>query len=268
MSYRIERKKDTPHGNLVVEIRNVKGDFPSHTHEFFEWSYIYKGEAVHIINGVEYSAKKGDLCILFPTDFHEVKIMNGASAMYFSFTEEVMSSEILYSLIQNKRDSVYHLTEKEQKRFESFYELLLETVKEKGNEKIIKNMIECIILDILSKMNVKNDSDENNAPVYKAILYIMRNFKTHISLEDISRESGLSKNYFSNMFNRQMGMNVSTYVNNVRLLFAKNLLDSTDMTVTEICFEAGFNSIAAFSKEYKKKYGISPKKSRKTNIVK
>ena len=268
MSYRIERNKFSPDKNLVVETRNFKGDFPSHTHEFFEWSYIFEGEAVHIINGVEHHVKKGDLCILFPTDFHEVKVKTSISSMYFSFTEEVISSAILFDLIQNKKESVYHLNEKEQLRYEQFFGLLSETVKEEGNRKIIKNILECIVLDILSKMGTENNIHKQNMPIYKAILYITSNFKSHISLEDISREAGLSKNYFSNIFNREMGISVSTYICNVRLEFAKNLLVSTDMTVTEICFESGFNSIAAFSKEYKKKYGFSPKESRKTNIVK
>ena len=96
----------------------------------------------------------------------------------------------------------------------------------------------------------------------------MRNFKSYISLEEIAAEAGFSKNYFSNIFNRQMGISVSAYINNVRLEFAKNLLTSTDMTVTEICFESGFNSVSAFSKEYKKKYGICPSTSRKRKIVK
>lgn len=268
MSYRIERNKFSPDKNLVVETRNFKGDFPSHTHEFFECSYVAGGEAIQIINEAEYRVKKGDLCILFPTDFHEIKAQPTVSTMYFSFTEEVISSAILYDLIQNKKESVYHLSEKEQRRFEGFFGLLSETVKEKGNRKIIKNILECIVLDILSKMGTENNIHKQNMPIYKAILYITSNFKSHISLEDISREAGLSKNYFSNIFNREMGMSVSTYICNVRLEFAKNLLVSTDMTVTEICFESGFNSIAAFSKEFKKKYGFSPKESRKNDIVK
>lgn len=268
MSYRIERNKFFPDKNLVVETRNFKGDFPSHTHEFFEWSYIFEGEAVHIINGVEHHVKKGDLCILFPTDFHEVKVKTSISSMYFSFTEEVISSAILFDLIQNKKESVYHLNEKEQLRYEQFFGLLSETVKEKGNRKIIKNILECIVLDILSKMDTLKDINKQNMPIYRAILHIMGNFKSHLSLEEISREAGLSKNYFSSIFNKEMGMSVSTYISNVRLEFAKNLLTSTDMTITEICFESGFNSVAAFSKEYKKKYGISPKISRKRNIVK
>lgn len=268
MSYRIERNKFSPDKNLVVETRNFKGDFPSHTHEFFECSYVAGGEAIQIINGAEYRVKKGDLCILFPTDFHEIKSGTGMCSMYFSFTEEVMSSAILYDLIESKKESVYHLTENEQQRFESFFNLLSETVKENKKEKIVKNILECIVLDILEKMDTQAKIDKQNIPIYKAIMYIMRNFKSTISLEEISREAGLSKNYFSNIFNKNMGMSVSTYISNVRLLFAKNLLMSTDMTVTEICFESGFNSIAAFSKEYKKKYGISPKASRKTDIVK
>ena len=268
MSYRIERSKGFPYENLVVEVRNFKGDFPSHTHEFFEWSYIVDGEAVHIINGEEHHVKKGDLCILFPTDFHEVKAKYGVCSMYISFTEEVISSAILFELIQNKKESVYSLSEKEQCRYESFFRLLSETLKDKGNKKIIKNILECIVLDILSKMDAQNNIHKQNMPIYRAILYIMGNFKSRLSLQEISGEAGLSKNYFSNIFNREMGMSVSTYISNVRLEFAKNLLSSTDMTVTEICYEAGFNSISAFSKEYKKKYGISPKISRKTNIVK
>lgn len=138
MPYRIERNRTSPYKNMVVEMRNFKGDFPSHTHEFFEWSYIFDGEAVHTINGQEHFVKKGDLCILFPTDFHEVKSETGMCSMYFSFTEEVMSSAILYDLIESKKESVYHLTEKETAAFRGLFQSVVGNCKGKQKGKDCK----------------------------------------------------------------------------------------------------------------------------------
>ena len=76
---------------------------------------------------------------------------------------------------------------------------------------------------------------------------------------------GVSPSYVSRVFRRYTGMALWDYVNSFRIARARELLEHSDMTVTEIAFAAGFNEPAYFSRMFRKFTGKSPRHFRSNN---
>jgi AraC-like DNA-binding protein/ligand-binding sensor protein len=96
----------------------------------------------------------------------------------------------------------------------------------------------------------------------KAERFIWENYTRKISLQEIAAAAGLSAPYFSTIFKEEMGENLSSYLNRLRVEKARHMLAETDLTLTEIASSCGFEDQSWFSKIFKSFTGISPGKYR------
>jgi AraC-like DNA-binding protein/ligand-binding sensor protein len=96
----------------------------------------------------------------------------------------------------------------------------------------------------------------------KAERFIWDNYTRKISLQEISAAAGLSAPYFSTIFKEEMGENLSSYLNRLRVEKARHMLAETDFTLNEIASACGFEDQSWFSKIFKSFTGISPGKYR------
>jgi len=97
----------------------------------------------------------------------------------------------------------------------------------------------------------------------RAERYIWENYTRKISLEEISKASGLSAPYFSTIFKEEMGENFSSYLNRLRIERAIVLLSETGKPLNEIAKLCGFEDQSWFSKIFKSFTWVSPGKFRK-----
>lgn len=105
---------------------------------------------------------------------------------------------------------------------------------------------------------------QNNPYILQARTYI----EAHLSEPDLSLSStaealGLSTSYLSRLFSSHLGVNYSTYVNQVRLDTAMHALLKTNETVSTIAERCGFSSSRNFIYAFKKKYQLTPGEYRK-----
>jgi AraC-like DNA-binding protein/ligand-binding sensor protein len=96
----------------------------------------------------------------------------------------------------------------------------------------------------------------------KAERYIWENYTRKISLEEISKASGLSAPYFSIVFKEEMGENLSSYLNRLRVERAAAILTDTGKPLKTIARLCGFEDQSWFSKIFKNYTGFSPGKYR------
>jgi len=97
----------------------------------------------------------------------------------------------------------------------------------------------------------------------KAERYIWANYTRKLSLEEIAKASGLSPPYFSTIFKEEMGENLSSYLNRLRVERAVSMLTETDKQLHEIASLCGFEDQSWFSKIFKSFTGMSPGKFKK-----
>jgi len=96
----------------------------------------------------------------------------------------------------------------------------------------------------------------------RAERYIWENYTRKLSLEEIAKASGLSAPYFSTIFKEEMGENLSSYLNRLRIERTLTLLTETRKPLNEIAKLCGFEDQSWFSKIFKSFTGMSPGKFR------
>ena len=92
--------------------------------------------------------------------------------------------------------------------------------------------------------------------------YIRKHYSDDISLTKVAEYVHLNPSYFSNLFSQKTGENFSAYLNNVRILHAKQLLLNPNIKIYEVGEKVGFSDPASFNRSFKRTEGISPSKFR------
>jgi two-component system response regulator YesN len=99
--------------------------------------------------------------------------------------------------------------------------------------------------------------------IERAKKYILDNYSEELRLETVAREVHLSPTYFSALFKKMTGCSFAKYLTRVRIAKAKELLENTDISVTDIAFQVGFNDPAYFASIFRREFGLTPLAYRK-----
>jgi AraC-like DNA-binding protein len=96
--------------------------------------------------------------------------------------------------------------------------------------------------------------------IHKTVDYIKENYMKKISLEDIADNIYMSRSYVSKIFNQEMNMSISTFINKIRIEKSKQFLADSSLSIAEIAVIIGFEDQSYFTKQFKLFTGLSPKK--------
>jgi AraC family transcriptional regulator len=94
--------------------------------------------------------------------------------------------------------------------------------------------------------------------VERAIRFIWERYSEPLSLTEIAESAPLSRFYFTRMFKHATGITPGRFLAAVRIYQAKRMLLSTSMTITDISFAVGYNSLGSFTNYFTGSVGISP----------
>ena len=101
----------------------------------------------------------------------------------------------------------------------------------------------------------------------KITIYLTKNYCNDIKANDIGDAVGLHPDYANHIFKKAFGTTISDYIAELRIAHAQRKLLTTDMSITDIAYECGFNSIARFNATFFKKIQCTPREYKK-KIVK
>ena len=93
--------------------------------------------------------------------------------------------------------------------------------------------------------------------------FLADRFDRRVPLEDAAREAHLSPFYFSRLFTEAFGETPHEFVTRRRIERAKRLLLADSASVTDICFDLGYESLGSFSTRFRSLTGLSPVAFRK-----
>ncbi len=131
-----------------------------------------------------------------------------------------------------------------------------------------KNEIDTLILPLCKMLELAYMKQPRNeldtSPMGEICRYVQRNYASDITEALLCEQFSCSKSYFSHGFKKSTGKTFRQYLTDLRIYHAKQLLERSSLTVTQIAFSVGFNDSNYFSNVFKSKVGVSPRKYRKT----
>lgn len=98
------------------------------------------------------------------------------------------------------------------------------------------------------------------------IYYIEHNYQSNITLENIAPLFGYNSSYLGKIFSKKLGTNFNSYLDNVRVDHAKEILLGTKIQVYKVAEMVGYKNVDYFHIKFKKNTGISPAEYRKQNV--
>lgn len=93
--------------------------------------------------------------------------------------------------------------------------------------------------------------------------WILHNYERDLRVSEAAAICNMSVNAFSRFFSLRTRKTFSAYVSNMRLNKAARLLVENKLSVSDVCYDCGFNNISNFNRQFLKQYEVSPVKYRK-----
>ncbi len=142
----------------------------------------------------------------------------------------------------------------------------IEAIRDKGNYERLLRLLE--ILSLLEQAKdytvlnaqgfiLETEIHDNNR-VNLIFNFVKEEFRRPISLEEIAGLVSMTVPAFCRYFKKITGKTFTEFVNEYRLTHAAKLLHEKQVSITEVCYESGFNNFSHFNKRFKKLTGKAP----------
>lgn len=252
--------------DIIITIKNIKmikhlnyTAIQPHIHSYFELTSIVENSTYTKIGDSEFIISAGDAILLPPGTVHSHRKHKTSEYrdICISFTVEKLPIESKVS----KYDIFY--TTLQQIRPYSF-DAHIETLKCTKNLHTSQAIFLQWLFSLLENWNSNDLSFRPpNATVTMIKEYINNNYSQNFRTENLSKALNISYRHLARIFKQETNMSIVDFLNSVRLEHAKNLLLQTDLPISDIAVQTGYDNIYYFSKIFKKNFFISPSQFRK-----
>ena len=238
-----------------------------HWHRSFEIFAVFEGTLAFFINEEEYPLGSGEFILLNSNEIHSISSPEANRTIVLQIPMNVLRNVetggglILFTHSPKRQDS------KIMELIGSMYQEL----QERGSEyewKVQSDffMLVYLLLTKYRKREILPEEIRHYRKLNRLSTitgYIRENYTKELSLEMVADRFGYSPSYLSRMFRKYAQTNYKTYLQNVRIEYGFRELANTDHTIGEIALNNGFPNQKAFTREFKKKYGILPSEYRR-----
>lgn len=125
-----------------------------------------------------------------------------------------------------------------------------------------QNMIDTLCDRLKDFSPQQTEKSISNAAFLHMLRYIEAHLTEGCSLQQLAAEMHMHANYLGQIFKRETGKTYTTYITELRIEKAKELLDSKNLSISEIASSLGFNDYFYFLKTFKRVVGMTPKQYR------
>ena len=238
-----------------------------HWHRSIEIFAVFEGTLAFFINEEEYPLGSGEFILLNSNEIHSISSPEANRTIVLQIPMNVLRKVetgeglILFTHSPKRQDS------KIMELIGSMYQEL----QERGSEyewKVQSDffMLVYLLLTKYRKREILPEEIRHYRKLNRLSTitgYIRENYTKELSLEMVADRFGYSPSYLSRMFRKYAQTNYKTYLQNVRIEYGFQELANTDHTIGEIALNNGFPNQKAFTREFKKKYGILPSEYRR-----
>ncbi|NJP40277.1 AraC family transcriptional regulator [Oscillospiraceae bacterium HV4-5-C5C] len=270
--YQIESKlSDQKLPNLIyVSYSKYENDWPSfpHAHPFTEFYYIMSGKGEFMIDNELYDVEKGNFAIINPNTVHTERSSPDQPMEYF-----ILGVENFNYLYQGEREYLILKNQAFLPELAAYMSLMYKEVSRMADQyqRICQNLLENLTISLSRQAEFllsKLETISYDRECMQIRRYIDNNYTTGINLETLSHHFNLSKSYIVRLFSQTFGFSPISYLNRVRIQASRELLVTTDHSITEIAALTGFSSQSYFAQSFQKHCHMSPSSYREAYVSK
>lgn len=220
--------------------------------DYFDFTFVLKGSMTYIADGKKYILKENDAILLSPGTVRE-RYKSDIPVKYVSFNFLAFDESSL-----PKRPFMQNVISTDIKKMLSFFSLSHLSPMYRSREKLL-NILNYILLELFNVL----DFESSNSHVIEMIKYINAHLSEAISLASVSEYVNLSKEYAASIFKKETDKTVNEYINERKMLLAKEMIQSGRYSLNRICEGLGYENYSYFSRIFKRHFNTSPKQFEK-----
>ena len=249
-----------------------------HQHAFFELVYVMHGSAVHRLGSAAAKLTAGDYFIVDMGSFHCYQEIEEFEIVNCLFLPEYIDRALincpsLSALLSNRimrfgvpidiqpADKTYHDSDGSVRKLVSAME-----AEFLNRQTGYIEMIRCCLTEILVRAARLADRGENARDHHPAVAamaeYLSEHYAEPLSLKTLSGRLGYAPQYLSNLFHKESGMSLSTYLQRLRVEKACVLLSDDRLRIAQIAQKVGYGDLKHFNSVFRQYKNMSPREFR------
>lgn len=238
-----------------------------HIHEYCEIYVNITGNVSFVIEKNIYSVQSGDIIVTKPYEYHHCVYHDDSDHLHFWIMFSVDENPELYKFITEKKSghrNLIRLSEDKKKKFLTHCEHLAGSSPENHVARIATFFnILSYIEEGMEKYKVPNTNVSLPQSLKTILDYINKNFASIHTINEISEKFFISISTLERHFKQYLSMTPKRYLEDKKLQHACLLLRE-NASVTDACFESGFDDYSHFITIFKKKFDTTPLKYKKS----
>ncbi|MEA4998218.1 MAG: AraC family transcriptional regulator [Candidatus Limiplasma sp.] len=242
----------------------------------YVFTYIAGGSAEFFVNGGRFFLKTGDMIVLPPKAAHIIASKGDEPLVQYIFhfdyfdapDREIPWGNNVFVATANEGEK-YDLSNNYLRMYKEFDE------QRPGYRAMLTGIALQLLVPYFRASGNVAESRRGDAKtkswvhIENAVSYIYKNLcQTELDNQQIASAVGVSANYLTKLFQDQLGISLHTYMLNIRIERAKQLMYKDNKSLTEVAYLCGFSGIHVFSKIFKKIVGMSPSKFLENSVLK
>lgn len=224
-----------------------------HFHAGIELVYVLEGSFTGIINGKPLEIKANQMLInscyaVHSYDESELRAIITVIPMAIvpTLKKRLTSSRFISNVVDDDAD-----------RTLSKFMLMLKTFSD--NNTMQSGLSLALLGYLIERVGLQDvEASDHSNLLCRILMYLNENFKEPLTVEMLSEYFGYSRSRFSHLFKANLGYSLPRYLNTLRIRHAAELLLTTDMTVTQIALESGFNNTHTFYTAFRSVFDQTP----------
>lgn len=264
---------DEKTGCLCRYVRSETEYFRPHYHNYYELFLTLRGEGIHIINDKKQKLLPGQLLFIRDFDVHDYVKSPGKNFEFLNLAFSKNTLEMMFeylgegypaeNLLRAELPPTIFLTEREKEKL--FYSL--SELTRQDDKKLTELKMRTILVEVFTKYFFNYKEEISEIPFWLELTYEkMKKPENFVAgTERMLEISGKSREHLARSMRKYYDITPSEYVTELRLNHCAGLLLSSNFSVTDICYECGFENISWFYKRFCDKFGVSPGKYREIN---
>lgn len=285
---------------LIHEEYNSKGNYNfnavlyenvaclPHFHKNLEILYVMEGQICETVNDREVILQPGDFTMVLPNEIHGTTTAESSLSLALVFSSDYVP--VFEKQIRGKvgRDCVFHcdasvqellkanlinVTDPAAKRFSTRFPMMNRIPQKRPPMLMLKACLYAVCSEYLRQIELRELTEKNDILMHAITEYIATNYRSKVTLKDMARELSYNYHYLSKCFHQIFNMSFTELLNSYRLDEAAATLVETDMDITQVALNSGFQSIRSFNEVFKSRLRITPSqyrsefaKNKKNNI--
>lgn len=280
----------------LSEYHNITLDFVRqqqagglHTHEYFEITYVFRGECYCYFGGKEFHFEQGDMWFLNTQVSHKLLIPDFDSVILHISLRKSTFCSVFLDRIKNVElfshfflNSIYNensnpcLMQFHLRNLGVAQYYVLKMLEEHHDgqahcQDVVDNLFCCLLIQL--ERNCKAEAVEQDVPtngrqssldISEVISYLVENYQS-VTLQQAAGHFHYAPTYLSRFIQRHTGYAFLDFLVQIRLEKAARILKTTRLPISQVAELAGYSDRSSFDRSFKRRFGVTPRRYRDEN---